>query len=153
LGFGEHAVEFVVEAGFASVLGPGGEFLAGDPELCADTLPISALEVGVVFEVVDELEVGFGVVEPGGIVGVAGEAGVLSFEDGVEVGDGGDGGFMDGGVPEVDGGVIAGFRFGGLGWHGGLAPVVVCEGGRRTPQMGWSRGFGWFLSILIFLKK
>jgi hypothetical protein len=120
LGFREHAVEFVVEAGFAGVLGPGGEFLAGDTEFVADAFAVAALEVGLVFEVVDEAEVGFGIVEELGIVGVAGEAGVFGVEEGVEVGDGGDGGVVDGGVPEVDGGMIPGFGW----WHGGLAPVV-----------------------------
>jgi hypothetical protein len=92
--------------------------LAGDTEFLSDPFTIAPLEVGLVFEV------GFGIVEPGGVVGVAGEAGVLSFEDVVEVGDGGDGGVVDGGVPEVDRDVITRFRFGWFG-HGGLAPVVV----------------------------
>jgi hypothetical protein len=71
--------------------------LTGDSELFSDTLSISTLEVGVVFEVVDEAEVGFGILEELGVVGVAGESGVVGFEDGVEVGDGGDGGVVDGG--------------------------------------------------------
>ena len=35
-------------------------------------------------------------------------------EDGVEVGEGGDGGAIDGGKPKIDGGVVPGF----LGWLG-----------------------------------
>ena len=49
LGFGEHAFEFVVEAGFAGVLGPGGEFLAGNTEFLADVFSVAVLEVGFVF--------------------------------------------------------------------------------------------------------
>jgi len=71
LGFGEHAVEFVVEAGFAGVLGPGGEFLAGDTKLFSYVFSVAALEVGFALEVCDEGKVGFGVVEPGCVVGVA----------------------------------------------------------------------------------
>jgi hypothetical protein len=80
--------------------------------------------------------VGFGVFEPVRIVGVAFQAGVFVFEDMVEVGDGGDGGVVDGGVPEVDGGVVTGF--GGFGWCGGHSgsPLIVGEEGRRTTQLG-----------------
>ena len=116
LGFGEDAFEFVVEAGFAGVLDPGGEFLAGDPEFLSYAFAIAALEVGVVFEVVDEVEVGFGIFEQLGVVGVAGEAGVVGCEDGVEVGDGGDGGALDFGVPEINGGVITRVPFGCGHW-------------------------------------
>ncbi len=69
--FGEHAVQFVVEAGFAGVLGPGGEFLAGDAEFVTEALAVTPFQVGLTFEVVDEGEVGFGVVEPVFVVGVA----------------------------------------------------------------------------------
>jgi hypothetical protein len=54
VGFGEHTVEFVVEAGLAGVLSPGGEFLVGDAEFGGDGLAVAALEVGLVFEAVDE---------------------------------------------------------------------------------------------------
>jgi hypothetical protein len=54
VGFGEHAVEFVVEAGLAGVLSPGGEFLAGDAEFGGDGLAVAALEVGFACEVLDE---------------------------------------------------------------------------------------------------
>ena len=57
LGFGEHTVEFVVEAGLAGVLGPGGEFLAGDTEFLTDAFAVAAFEVGFAFEELDEGEV------------------------------------------------------------------------------------------------
>lgn len=41
LGLREHSFEFVVEAGCAGVLGPGGEFLAGDAEFVSDTLAVA----------------------------------------------------------------------------------------------------------------
>jgi hypothetical protein len=48
---------------------------------------ISTLEVGLVFEVVDEGEVGFGVVEPILVIGVALQSGVFGVKDLVEVRD------------------------------------------------------------------
>ncbi len=49
---------------------------------------------------------------------------VEEVEDGVEVGDGGDGSVADVGDPEVNGGVVTGF----LGWlgHGGVRLTDVC---------------------------
>jgi hypothetical protein len=103
-------------------LSPGDEFLAGDTEFLSYSFSLSSLEVGLVFEELDEAEVGFGVVEPGGVVGVAGEAGEFGFENIVEVEDGGDGGVVNGRVPEVNRGLVAGFGCGW--WHGELAPVL-----------------------------
>jgi len=71
LGLREHAFQFVVEAGVAGVLGPGGEFLSGDAEFLADGLAVAALEVGLVFEILGEVEMGFGIVDPVVVVGIA----------------------------------------------------------------------------------
>ncbi len=66
-----------------------------------------------------------------GIVGAAVESGEFDFEDFVEVGDGGDGGGVDGGVPEVDGGVITGF-----GWWHGRSLLGSGLGGVMNPTKG-----------------
>lgn len=72
--------------------------------------------MGFFLQVVDEAEVGFCVLEPVSVLGISGETRVFSFENLVEVGDGGDEGAVDGGVPEGDVSVVAGWwRVG----HGG----------------------------------
>ena len=80
--------------------------MAGDAEFFADAFAITAFKVGLVFEVVDEGEVDFGVVEPGGVVGVAVESRVFGGEGVVELRDGSNVGVVDVGVPEGDGGLV-----------------------------------------------
>lgn len=94
----------------------------------------------------DECKVGFGVVEPGGVVGVAVQAGVLGFEKFVEVGDGGDGGAINGGGPEGDGGMVTGF---GWWWHGGAPHWSVWNWGFELHTFWWGAGFGWFICVLV----
>ena len=61
------------------------------------------IEVGFALECLDEGEVAFGVGEEFRVVGVVGEVGVFGVDEGAELGWAGDGGLVDGGVPEMDG--------------------------------------------------
>ena len=116
LGFGDGVVEVPVEAGFEGLADVAVDGFTGDAEGAGECGDVAVVEVGFAVEVDDDGEVAFGVGEEFGIVGVVFEVGVFGVDEGVELGFTGDGGGVDGGVPEVDGGVVAGCRFGW--WHG-----------------------------------
>ena len=113
MGFGDGIFYEPVEAGpegLAEVAVDDGAF---DAEFSGEVGDVAVFEVGLVFEVGDDGEVAFSVGEEFGVVGVVGEVGVFGVDEGVELGFGGDGGGVDGGVPEVEG---DGLGFGW--WHG-----------------------------------
>ena len=100
--------------------------------------------MGLVFEVGDNVEVAFGVGEEFGVFGVVSEVGVFGVDESVELGFTSDGSGVDGGVPAVDGGGVAG---GSVGWWHGrsllLGGVVVVM--NPTKNGVWRGARFWFL--------
>jgi hypothetical protein len=102
VGFGEAVLDEVVEAWFAGGLDVGGDALAAGADCAGQVGEVSAMQVVLVVEEGDEGEVFLGVGEQLWEVGVAGEAGVVVGDEVEKLFSIGDGGGVDGGVPDSD---------------------------------------------------
>lgn len=107
--FGNGVVEEPVKTGFEGLADVTVDDGASNTECASEFGDITVAEVGFVCELIDNVEVAFGVGKEFGVFRMSCEVGVFGVDEGFKLSFAGDECVLDGGLPDVDGyGLIGG---------------------------------------------